>query len=161
MWSSVRQNLGKLHKFQKNLEDKIKSVEVSSSSDFTNFRFFYFLEIFNLLSHFFLLITAVLLAFSSPTFLAFVFMIATVLLTLTLNCLASLLYCPPAPLAKFQLWIVQFSALSIVFFFLPFSTHCPLLLEFRHYLLRGVLFTLVSLVLSVITGLPWHLINIC
>lgn len=106
MWSSVRQNLGKLHKFQKNLEDKIKSVEVSSSSDFTNFRFFYFLEIFNLLSHFFLLITAVLLAFSSPTFLAFVFMIATVLLTLTLNCLASLLYCPPAPLAKFQLWIV-------------------------------------------------------
>ena len=48
MWSSVRQNLGKLHKFQKNLEDKIKSVEFSSSSDFTNFRFFYFLEIFNL-----------------------------------------------------------------------------------------------------------------
>ena len=30
MWSSVRQNLGKLHKFQKNLEDKIQGKIIAA-----------------------------------------------------------------------------------------------------------------------------------
>lgn len=152
----------KSSKAPKNL--RRKSLEYFSSSDSLT-RFLYFLEILNLLSiSFFLHLLHLFLPFISsilPAFCCFYIHDCNHSFIITHNCLASLSYCP-SYLAKSQHWI----NLALCFAY-SFYHHLLHPVPNHHYpyssegLMRAVvLFTLVFLVLSIVTDLVWCLINI-